>query len=388
MGKTKVSRMSPTLLLNLNRSIPLSERLHRMHGHLLNHLPEVDRIACALYDADTDVLRTFINSTRQGDPLGGYDFKLSDSAALFTLSQEGGFRVLDDIPASLKAETPHSRWVLEQGYGSSFTVPMYAQGALLGFIFFDSMQKGAFTLQVQRDLMQFCTFINMEVAGEQSAVRSILSSIQLARDFANMRDFETGAHLERMARYSRIIAHAVAPSHGLSDEFVENIGLFAVLHDIGKIGIPDHVLLKRGPLDPSERVVMESHVVKGCELIEKIIADLGLGDVPDSSVMRNIVACHHEYLDGSGYPRGLKGDEVPMEARIVAVADIFDAMTSYRHYKKGWVVSEAMGALRDMAVQGKLDASCVSALEQHLDEIQAVALRYQDDEPDILATVD
>lgn len=358
--------------------MPLGERLYQMHDHLLLNLPEVDRIACALYDADTDRLRTFINSTRQGEPLGGYDFKLSDSVSLCALAKSGGFRVLDDIPGCIQADTAHSRWLLEQGYRSSFTVPMYSRGALLGFLFFDSMQSGVFSVQVQRDLVLFCTFIGMEIAGEQSAVRSIVSSIQLARDFANMRDFETGAHLERMARFSRVIAHAVAPHYGLSDEFVENIGLFAVLHDIGKIGIPDHILLKRGTLDAQEREVMETHVAKGCELIEKIIADLNLGDMPDSVVMRNIVACHHEYLDGSGYPKGLKGEAVPIEARIVAVADIFDALTSYRPYKQGWLVPEALGALQEMAAHGKLDPLCVAALVQHLDEIQDIAARYQD----------
>ena len=126
--------------------MPLSERLHQMHEHLLLNLPAVDRIACALYDADTDQLRTFINSTRQGEPLGGYDFKLSDSVSLSALAKEGGFRVLDDIPASIQADTPHSRWLLEQGYRSSFTVPMYAHGVLLGFIFFDSSKDAKLCL--------------------------------------------------------------------------------------------------------------------------------------------------------------------------------------------------------------------------------------------------
>ncbi len=372
--------MSPTSPLHINRSLPLSARLRQMHAHLLHAVPAVDRIACALYDADTDCLRTFINSTRQGNALGGYAFKLAESQSLRALAVNGQIRVLDDIPQAIHGDTPHSRWLLEQGYRSSFTVPMYAGGALLGFIFFDSLQLASFTPQVQRDLVLFCTHINMEIASEQSSVRTIVSSIQLARDFANMRDFETGAHLERMGRYSRIIARDVAADFGLSDEYVEHIGLFAILHDVGKIGIPDHILLKHGPLDPDERLVMQSHVAKGCELIEKIIGDLCLGDLPDAAIMRNIVAYHHEHLDGTGYPHGLKGDQIPVEARIVAVADIFDALTSYRPYKRGWQVPDALAEMKRLTAGGKLDPRCVAALEAHLDEIVDIARRYQDNE--------
>lgn len=360
--------------------MPLGSRLRQMHAHLLQTVPEIDRIACALYEADTDRLRTFINSTRQGEALGNYDFKLAQSKSLQALAQSGQFRVLDDIPQVIHGDSAHTRWLLEQGYRSSFTVPMYANGALLGFIFFDSLQTAVFDNRVQRDLVLFCTLINMEIASEQSSVRSIVSSIQLARDFANMRDFETGAHLERMGRFSRVIAAAVAQDYGLSDEFVEHIGLFAILHDVGKIGIPDHILLKQGPLDETERQIMQSHVEKGGELIEKIIGDLGLGDSPDTSIMRNIVAHHHEHLDGTGYPQGLRGDQIPVEARIVAVADIFDALTSYRPYKHGWTTDEALREMRQMAEKGKIDPGCVLALEAHLDEIMDIARRYRDSE--------
>lgn len=358
---------------------PLSQRLQQMHDDLLERTDVVDRIACALYDPVEDTLKTFINSTRHGKPIAGYEFKLSDSRSLYELAGTGRFRVLDDIPQVIQANNEHSRWLLDQGYRSSFTVPMYGNGALIGFIFFDSLAPAAFNPVLQRDLVLYGTLLNMTIASELSAARAVLASAKLARDFANLRDFETGVHLERMARYSRLIAKGVAPHYGLSDEFVENVYLFAPLHDIGKIGIPDKVLLKPGRFSPEEREVMESHVEKGCAILETIIGDFDLGKMPDAGIMRNIVSYHHEFLDGSGYPKGLKGDAIPVEARIVTVADMFDALNSQRPYKNGWTTEATIAELQRMAAAGKLDPHCVQALVDHADEIDQIARKYQDE---------
>jgi HD-GYP domain-containing protein (c-di-GMP phosphodiesterase class II) len=373
-------KLGPSRLTDwLKSQSPLSQRLQKMHDDLLERTDVVDRIACALYDPVEDTLKTFINSTRHGDPIAGYEFKLSDSRSLYELAGTGRFRVLDDIPQVIQANTEHSRWLLDQGYRSSFTVPMYGNGALIGFIFFDSVKPAAFTPIIQRDLVLYCTLLNMTIASELSAVRAVLASAKVARDFANLRDFETGAHLERMARYSRLIAKGVAPHFGLSDEFVENVYLFAPLHDIGKIGIPDKVLLKPGKFSPEEREVMESHVDKGCAILETIIGDFDLGQMPDAGIMRNIVSYHHEFLDGTGYPRGLKGDAIPLEARIVTVADMFDALNSQRPYKNGWTTEATIAELQRMAEAGKLDPHCVQALVDHADEIDQIARNYQDE---------
>ncbi|MDV7399628.1 HD domain-containing protein, partial [Arthrospira platensis SPKY1] len=114
----------------------------------------------------------------------------------------------------------------------------------------------------------------------------------MARELAEVRDFETGSHLERMARYSRLIARAVAPVYGLNDEFIESVYLFASLHDVGKIGIPDKVLLKPGKLTEEERLVMETHVDKGVQIIDRIVGTGEHQRLPDSAILRNIVHCH------------------------------------------------------------------------------------------------
>ena len=340
----------------------LTERLQGLHDHLLEIAPDVERIACALYDAEDDLLKTFINSTRNGEVLKAHQYRLSDSESLSHLARTKELRVLTDIQSTLAPTTAHSSYVLKEGYESSFTVPMYHQGDFLGFIFFDSRHPDTFTPQLQRELLLNANLITMAIANELMAIRSIVGTVSIARDFAEFRDFETGAHLQRIARYARVITKQVAQMRELDDEFIEHVYLYSPLHDIGKIAIPDRILLKPGRLDPDEWEIMKTHTTKGREMIETITRDLHIDNLPDDAVLKNIVEFHHEAMDGSGYPAGLAGEDIPLESRIVSVADVFDALTSHRPYKREWTVDEAIAELERMVANGKLDPMCVSAL--------------------------
>lgn len=361
------------------QSATLTQRLQLLHARLLETVPDVERIACALYDQDEDLLKTFINSTRAGSAITGYEYKLSDSQALSAMAASGEFRVLDNIEHAMQSNTAHASWLRDQGYRSSFTVPIYDGGSLTGFVFFDSLHPTAFTAPVQRDLVLYTNLISMAIASELSALRAVLNATRVAREMAEVRDFETGAHLERMARYSRVIAQTVAPGAGMDDEFVEHVYMFSALHDIGKVGVPDKVLLKPGKLNSDERAIIETHVDKGVRIIDRIIGIGAREHLPDSTVLRNIVHCHHEYLDGSGYPRQLTGGQIPLEARIVTVADIFDALTAARPYKTVWTPEEALQELDRMVQAGKLDPVCVQALHDNPAQLRAIRERYQDE---------
>jgi two-component system response regulator RpfG len=157
--------------------------------------------------------------------------------------------------------------------------------------------------------------------------------IRLARA-GEFRDSETGNHVMRMARFSGMIAKAI----GMDAEYVETIERAAPLHDIGKIGIPDHVLRKPGPLDEDERRLMRGHPAMGHEILK---------DSPSKYLrMGALIALgHHEKVDGSGYPSGLMRDQIPLPARIVAVADVFDALTTVRPYKSAWTSDQSFAYL-------------------------------------------
>jgi putative two-component system response regulator len=161
-----------------------------------------------------------------------------------------------------------------------------------------------------------------------------LTIFALAR-LAESRDPEAGAHLERVRNYSRGLAHHLAMQPKFRDqvnaEFVRLIYLTSPLHDIGKVAIPDGVLLKRGRLSKGEFEIMKSHALSGAATL-----DAALERFPNAGFLRmarDIAAAHHERYDGSGYPAGLAGDQIPLAARIVALADVYDALTSKRVYK-------------------------------------------------------
>lgn len=155
---------------------------------------------------------------------------------------------------------------------------------------------------------------------------------------AEYKDNETGLHVIRMSHYSRVLALAA----GFSEAQAEELLNAAPMHDVGKIGIPDAVLRKPGKLDGEEWEVMKQHAQIGADII---------GEHPSGllRMAREIALNHHEKWDGSGYPRGISGAEIPVEARIIAIADVFDALTSERPYKKAWPVEEAMQLLREQS---------------------------------------
>ena len=354
----------------------LSERFGALHSHLRRAVPTVDRMAVALYDAEMDQLKTFVNSTIGGEPLRTYQYKLADSPSLVRIKEEREPRIIDDIGKTLTADTEHTRWVKGMGYRSSYTVPIFYQGVFEGFLFFDSRQTAAFTPDVVARLGIYVNLIMLMVSHELTTVRALLGSVQVARDFTSLRDEETGAHLERMSRFCRLIARGLAKSHDLSDEFIEQLFLFAPLHDIGKVGIPDAVLRKPGSFNPEERKTMESHVQLGSRMVDRLIDDFDLGTVAGIAILRNLVAFHHEFLDGSGYPQGAVSGGIPIEARIVTAADIFDALTSKRIYKEAWDIDRALATLDQMAAEGKVDPACVAALRANKGEAQEIIGRF------------
>jgi len=146
------------------------------------------------------------------------------------------------------------------------------------------------------------------------------------------------------------------------------------MHDIGKVAIPDAILLKPGQLTEEETAFMRSHTTVGREIIDTMVSEFTIDSFPHIRMLANIVELHHEAVDGSGYPHGLRGADIPIEARICAVADVFDALTSRRPYKLAWDNAAAFSMLRDMSWT-KLDRDCVEALignGEKIDEIQAI----------------
>ena len=364
-------------LETLNRHAPLSTKLKSLHEALTKRFEFIDRVSVAIYDPKTDELKTFIHSSGEANPLAQYQAKLSEARSLQEIRESGKPRVVNDLTVFAKGTHEHTSRIAAQGYGASYTVRMYFNDDFFGFIFFNSYRKDVFNEESLGFLDTFAHLISLVVVGELTSLRILDFAVRAGRDFANLRDTETGAHLDRMSRYARIVAREIAPKYGFDDEYVEHIFLFSPLHDIGKIGIPDSVLLKAGLLDASEREVMKTHSQKGRQIIDKMLRDSGLESFQYLHILRNIVEHHHETLDGEGYPHGLSSNDIPIESRIVAVADIFDALTSRRPYKEAWSVDDAFQELRKLA-GSKLDPDCVEALIKNRAQLEEIRDRFQE----------
>ncbi|HVS18722.1 MAG TPA: HD domain-containing phosphohydrolase [Planctomycetota bacterium] len=207
--------------------------------------------------------------------------------------------------------------------------------------------------------------------------------VALAR-LAERRDNETGAHLERVSLYCRLIAEGLVGRVDLAGSidarFVADLVRAAPLHDIGKVGVPDVILLKPGRLDDHEWEIMKRHTTIGAETLASAI----VGDRPQPflEMCRDIAGCHHERWDGRGYPRGLAGDAIPLAARIVALADVYDALTSVRPYKQAWTHARALEWVRAGA-GAHFDPRVVAAFVARGDEVDAIRERLADRPEDV-----
>ena len=196
--------------------------------------------------------------------------------------------------------------------------------------------------------------------------RTHLELIQRLGRAAEFKDNETGLHVLRMSHTSRRLALQL----GFSAEFANDLLNAAPMHDIGKIGIPDYILLKPGRLDSAELQLMRQHPQIGAEILDRSSSTL-------IQLARSVALYHHERWDGSGYPAGISGEAIPIEARIVAVADVYDALTNKRPYKEAWSVEAAIAEIESQS--GKhFDPQVVEALKTCLPDIIALNAQWQE----------
>ncbi len=209
--------------------------------------------------------------------------------------------------------------------------------------------------------------VGMRIIGDEEKLRRHERNIRIKcykaiADLAETRDNETGMHLNRISRYSTILAGKI----GADDEFIENISIFSPLHDIGKVGIPDGILLAQRNISSTEFELIKNHTVLG---------DRILRPVPTMEMAADIARYHHEKWDGTGYPDGLKGEDIPLAARIVGLVDVFDALRSHRPYKSAWTYEKARDhILKNSGIQ--FDPDLVDIFMLIEDEIAEVSEKY------------
>lgn len=355
---------------------PLKEKLVTAQRLVAGYMPFIARVAVTFYDPDTRVLASYLDSGGSGaksDPP-----PLNDNASLRELLEKRRPRVIDHRLTFEHACREPARRIGRSGYAATYTLPLFHNGRFFGFVFFNADRADVFTEAALRELDLFGHLIGLLVIHELNALNLFPAAANPPTRTTHVRDPQTGTHRDRLSRYCRLIARTLAERHRLTEDYVEQLFMFAPLHDIGKLSIPHSILLKPGKLNPQETATMRTHPRRGREIIDDLIRGFGFDDALNVDILRNIAEYHHEAMDGSGYPEGKRGTEVPLEARIVAVADVFDALTSRRPYKEGWSNKQAFATL-DRLAGNQLDGECVAALMAQYKQVAAIQQRFAED---------
>ncbi len=217
---------------------------------------------------------------------------------------------------------------------------------------------------LQRRLDHLAREVRLATASIAEREREIVLRLSRAAEF---RDVETGSHIMRIAHFSDHIARAL----GQNETECEQIFLASPMHDVGKIGIPDNILLKPGRFSEGEFTIMQQHTVIGHRILSGSQSEL-------LQLAAGIALSHHERFDGTGYPHQRKGDDIPLAGRIVAVADVFDALLSRRPYKRAWTLDEALAMIRE-GRGAQFDPECVDAFMLALPQILTTRERFAEE---------
>ncbi len=366
-------------LVRLETAPTFQEKLSVVHDVLKKRCSGIDRISIALYDNQTHSLSTFIASPITESPLNNYEVTLAAESSLREIARNGTSRIINDLRIYSNQDSVHSRAIIGHGFASSYAHPMYHNKELAGFIFFDSFHNRYFRDRILEQVEIFVHLLSEMIMNALAVTRALVAAMRTSVSMVQKHDFETGAHLERMSHYACLIARSLVKQglKSLDDEQIEQIALFSPLHDFGKIGIPDRILQKTSRLDCEERKVMNTHTMIGRQIVDELISNFGFEQIPYIDYLRNITAQHHEAIDGSGYPHGLRGQEITLEARITAVSDIFDALTTQRPYNAPWSNKRAFAMLQILSID-KLDKSCVGALVDSPCEVTQIQQQFAD----------
>lgn len=229
-----------------------------------------------------------------------------------------------------------------------------------------------------REALEIQSLLNEKILSTATVLQKTqTTSIRALARLAEYRDQETGGHLSRICEYAGLLAKEVwrrqPYEFTISEQYVEDIVLSSLLHDVGKVAVPDSILRKQGRLDPSEWEVMKQHTLWGHQLLSQ--ADKELGEQSFLTLASQIALHHHERWDGTGYPHGLKGEKIPLSARIEAIGDVYDALTSVRPYKAAWSHEEAIAEI--LAQRGRhFDPVLVDILLEIQDQFAAVKAQF------------
>jgi HD-GYP domain-containing protein (c-di-GMP phosphodiesterase class II) len=375
-----------SLIENINNNSSFMETLNFINTRFSSFVP-YNYIGIALIDEENHVLEASYgvsDETIIGLPgnIKGTRWHIDDTS-LGKLIETGEARIINDLEeyTAGREMKSYNKVLLEAGIRASITLPLKVSGRPVGVIFFSSSVKNIYNTGHLNFLKTLVNSIAISF-NQNIVINDILYSSTLAlAKLAEARDEDTGEHLIRMKSYAKLIGELLYDDNNKEEvtlEFIEMLERFSPLHDIGKVGISDKILLKPGKLTKEEFEEMKKHSVYGAEVLKIAEKNMGCAGKSWFGIGVEIAEGHHERWDGSGYPYGKKGKEIPLSARIVAVADVFDALTSRRPYKEAYDLNTALTIL--LEGRGKhFDPEIIDLFIKNKDKIEVLYhdLRYE-----------
>lgn len=348
-----------------------------VHQELRFWWQDLCQVGIGLYDAQSDWLTTFVASDAPNQPLPQHRAKLSETPTLDQLARQRSNCLIRDLRSELTPASPHHQRRLEAGFRSSYTVPMFTpEGELNGFLFFDAEQPDYFSEDLLGHLNVYAGLLSAIIQTEMASAQMLSAAVFTAKRFNHWRDQDNSAHLARVAHFARLVAENVVERNEVSEHFIELLFQFAPLHDIGKAALPDDIRNQTGELNYEQRTLMHTHTVLGMNIVDELLGRFGLNKLAAADMLRYVVLYHHERWDGGGYPSGLRGNAIPLAARIVGLADCFDSLLSPFPYKQAWTYNQTKQYILEQRGH-QFDPQCVDALFADESHIHAIRDRYR-----------
>lgn len=305
---------------------------------------------------------------------------IRQGSSIEQIISQSQYRIINNI--NQLPENRHVQMLKTSGYVSSLAYPVVHHDKVISIIFFNSKTPHLFQHnEIKKDFFyvaQIIATLQILVFERQSHFDKLLT---IALKIGHERDPETAQHLVRIGRYSEALARLLTKHKPeITTEFIHRIKCYAPFHDIGKYRIPDDVLFSTNTFSSAERAIMNKHTIYGEEIIANVVDMADLTNIPSEEVtfLKNIIRHHHEAFDGTGHPDGLSNVHIPLEARIVTLADVFDALLTKRPYKDPWTLDEVIEFVKTKS--GYLfDPLCVQVLLENLDEMMTIRQTFADE---------
>lgn len=374
-----------SLIEDLESNEPFKNVLENIYKHFSNYIPYT-HIGVALLEDDGKTIYAAYGFSGPQNPnlmkrLVGYKTDINKTS-LLRIFKSGTPRIINDLNAYLSGKEIHeyNKILLEEGIKSSISFPLVKSGKPIGIIFFSSNIKNAYNTQHVEFLKTIANSIMLSLEKHIFLEEMIVSSTLALATLADERDNDTGSHLIRMKKYSIILAELLMKKgiYGsvINVDYIKALERFSPLHDIGKVAISDSILLKPGKLSHDEFEIMKTHTTYGGKVLRMADENIKKHGLSVFGMGIEITEGHHERWDGKGYPYARSGGDIPLSARIVAVADAFDALTSKRPYKKAFDFNTSASMI--ISESGShFDPQIIDVFQNSLDEFKNAYNRFR-----------